>query len=213
MRASIVHLARRTSIMTAADSARRRDRVYKTVTLVLAGMLVLFSFLIAGRRARQVCCRWVLAIRFPAENLAGLTAETRSAIEAARAEALWRYGELIGVTSGHRSAARQASLFAETVRRTGSPQAARLLVLPPDESRHVGGTAIDVRPEEGARWLEEHGARYGLYRTYENEWWHFEYRPEGRPEILPHPGATRHGLTRTIPHSIVYRVGTGRCRS
>ena len=28
-----------------------------------------------------------------------------------------------------------------------------------------------------------------LYRVYDNEWWHFEYRPSGRPARLPHPGA------------------------
>ncbi|MEV7009160.1 hypothetical protein [Streptosporangium sp. NPDC051022] len=56
---------------------------------------------------------------------------------------------------------------------------------------HVKGVALDVRPREGARWLEEHGARYDLYRIYDNEWWHFEYRPDsgGRPpRRLPHPG-------------------------
>ena len=29
-----------------------------------------------------------------------------------------------------------------------------------------------------------------LYRIYDNEWWHFEYRPEGRPPRLPDPGAS-----------------------
>jgi hypothetical protein len=24
--------------------------------------------------------------------------------------------------------------------------------------------------------------------VYDNEWWHFEFRPEGRPQRLPHPG-------------------------
>jgi LAS superfamily LD-carboxypeptidase LdcB len=101
---------------------------------------------------------------------------------------LWRNGELIGLTSGYRDAAEQARLFAETVSRTGSREAARRWTLPPDESRHVAGTALDVRPAEGARWLERYGARHDLYRVYDNEWWHFEYRPGGRPERLPDPG-------------------------
>ena len=47
------------------------------------------------------------------------------------------------------------------------------------------GLALDVRPTEGARWLEQHGGRYGLYRIYDNEWWHFEYRTV-EPVRLPH---------------------------
>jgi hypothetical protein len=50
-------------------------------------------------------------------------------------------------------------------------------VLPPEESCHVKGIAMDVRPSEGACWLEDNGGRYHLYRIYDNEWWHFEYRP------------------------------------
>ncbi|WP_433609370.1 D-alanyl-D-alanine carboxypeptidase family protein [Dactylosporangium sp. CA-139114] len=138
--------------------------------------------------ARHRACQWALAARFPAENLAGLTGATRAAFEAARAEALWRHGELIGLTSGYRDPVEQARLFAAAVARDGSVAAAWRRVLPPHASRHVAGTALDVRPTEGARWLERHGDRHGLYRTYDNEWWHFEYRPDGRPVRLPHPG-------------------------
>jgi D-alanyl-D-alanine dipeptidase len=80
-------------------------------------------------------------------------------------------------------------MFDEEVRRSGSPASARMLVLPPAKSSHVRGIALDVRPHEGAHWLEEHGARYHLYRMYDNEWWHFEYRPHGgRPPRRLHPG-------------------------
>ncbi len=34
--------------------------------------------------------------------------------------------------------------------------------------------AIDVGPCEGAAWLEANGNRWGLCRTYDNEWRHFE---------------------------------------
>jgi hypothetical protein len=34
---------------------------------------------------------------------------------------------------------------------------------------------MDIRPYGGARWLERHGYRYGLRRTVDHEWWHFEY--------------------------------------
>jgi hypothetical protein len=43
------------------------------------------------------------------------------------------------------------------------------------------------------------GRHHHLYRTYANEWWHFEYQPHthSAPPRLPHPGA----ISRT-PHSI-----------
>jgi D-alanyl-D-alanine dipeptidase len=37
---------------------------------------------------------------------------------------------------------------------------------------------MDIRPFGGARWLDRHGDEYGLYRTFDNEWWHFEYLGE-----------------------------------
>lgn len=169
---------------------RRRDRLYRLVTRLLSIALLPVAFVVAPHRARHVACQWALAARFPAENLDGLTPATRAAFEAARAEALWRHGELIGLTDGYRDARVQARLFAETVRRAGSPGLAMKWTLPPHESRHVTGTALDVRPVEGARWLERHGARHHLYRVYDNEWWHFEYRPDARPSRLPHPRAS-----------------------
>jgi D-alanyl-D-alanine carboxypeptidase len=158
-------------------TTRRRDHLYRLVTRLLSVALV------------QVACQWALAARFPAENLDGLTPATRAAFEAARTEALWRHGELIGLTDGYRDPQAQARLFDDAVRRTGSPTLATYWTLPPHQSSHVAGTALDVRPVEGARWLERHGSRHHLYRVYDNEWWHFEYRPGGRPPRLPHPGA------------------------
>jgi len=170
-------------------TARRRDRLYRLVTRLLSVALLPLAFVVAPLRARHVACQWALAARFPAEDLDGLTPATRAAFEAARAEALWRHGELIGLTDGYRDAYAQARLFADMVRRAGSPGLAMRWALPPHESRHVAGTALDVRPVEGARWLERYGSRHHLYRVYDNEWWHFEYRPGGRPPRLPHPGA------------------------
>ena len=169
---------------------RRRDRLYRLITRLLAVALLPAAFAVAPRRARHVACQWALAARFPAENLDGLTPATLAAFEAARAEALWRYGVLIGLTDGYRDARAQARLLADTVRRTGSLSLALQWTLPPHESRHVLGTALDVRPIEGARWLERYGFRYHLYQVYDNEWWHFEYRPDGRPARLPHPNAS-----------------------
>lgn len=172
-----------------ASPDRLRDRVFWAVTRVLAMVLLPVAALRAPGYARHVACQWALAARFPAEDLSGLTWAARAAFTAARTDAFWRDGCLVGLTSGHRDAAEQHRLFTEEVRRTGSPRAARMRVLPPSESGHVKGIAMDVRPTEGARWLEEHGGRYHLHRIYDNEWWHFEYRTEV-PDRLPYPGAT-----------------------
>jgi hypothetical protein len=172
---------------------RPRDRLFATVTLVLAVLLLPVALARHPGRARELACRWALRMRFPAEDLTGLTDGAMAAFTAARTEALWRHGQLIGLTSGYRDPLVQQRLFDEEVRRSGSPASARMLVLPPAESSHVKGIALDVRPLEGARWLEEHGARYDLYRTYDNEWWHFEHRPDSGgtpPRRRPHPGAT-----------------------
>ena len=177
---------------------RRRDRLYRLVTWLLSVALLPLAFVVAPRRARHVACQWALAARFPAENLDGLTPATRAAFEAARTDALWRHGELIGLTAGYRDAYAQARLFADAVRQAGSPGLARTWTLPPQESRHVAGTALDVRPVEGARWLERHGAHHHLYRVYDNEWWHFEYWPGGRPPRLPHPGASITSITQGL---------------
>lgn len=176
--------------MNESRMRRCRDRVFAMVTVSLAVLLLPVAFLSRPGRARELACAWALRLRFPAEDLTGLTPRARAAFDSARTDALWRHGRLLGLTSGHREPSVQQRLFDEEVRRSGSPASARLLVLPPGESSHVKGVALDVRPKQGARWLEEHGARYDLYRTYDNEWWHFEYRPGGvPPRRLPYPGA------------------------
>ncbi|REH55938.1 D-alanyl-D-alanine carboxypeptidase-like protein [Kutzneria buriramensis] len=173
---------------------RRRDHAYRHLTVVVAVLLLPLAALVTGGgRVRERACEWAFRVRYPFEDLSGLTPGTRAAFIAARCAALWHDAELIGLTSGHRMYAEQHELFLEAVRSYGSERAARQWVLPPEESSHVRGRALDVRPTEGARWLERHGGRFGLYRTYANEWWHFEYWPEYRgtgkqPPMRPTPG-------------------------
>jgi LAS superfamily LD-carboxypeptidase LdcB len=151
----------------------------------LARCLLPVAHLTAPGHARHVACQWALGVRFPAEDLRGLTPAAYAAFTTAWTEAFWRDGQMIGLTSGHRDAAVQHRIYLADLQRPGPPQA-----LHPAESSHVRGIAMDVRPREGARWLEENGARYNLYRTYDNEWWHFEHRLH-RPQRLPYPGAVR----------------------
>ncbi len=81
------------------------------------------------------------------------------------------------ITSGFRSEDRQATLFAQAIKKYGSETEAAKWVLPARFSHHPHGLAIDVNyPGDpiGAKWLEDNGARFGLCRVYANEWWHFE---------------------------------------
>jgi LAS superfamily LD-carboxypeptidase LdcB len=122
-------------------------------------------------------------------NVKRLQPRLKQALASAQEDAA-EAGLTILVNSGWRSAEHQAQLYQEAIAKYGSPEKARRWVLPPGESRHVTGEAIDVGPAAAAAWLEANGARYGLCRIYANEPWHFELRtvtPEGTcPALLPH---------------------------
>ena len=79
------------------------------------------------------------------------------------------------IRSAWRSEQWQQILFDRAVAKYGSRAEASKWVLPPVESAHVKGYAVDVHPQAAATWLQAHGAAYGICRTYDNEWWHFEY--------------------------------------
>ncbi|WP_083885151.1 M15 family metallopeptidase [Nocardia thailandica] len=83
-------------------------------------------------------------------------------------------GVPLSITSGYRSPEQQDALWQDGLATYGSPEEARRWVLPPQESTHVSGHAVDVGPQVGAAWLEANGNRWGLCRTFDNEWWHFE---------------------------------------
>jgi hypothetical protein len=108
-----------------------------------------------------------------AGNTQDLQPVVRRAVERAIAAAA-ADGVELRVTSGWRSAAHQQELYDAAIEKYGSPAKARRWVLPPDESEHVKGGAVDVGPTTGATWLEENGERFGLCRRYDNEPWHFE---------------------------------------
>jgi D-alanyl-D-alanine carboxypeptidase len=86
-------------------------------------------------------------------------------------------GVHIEITSGFRSIERQRYLFNRALVKYGSYLNAARWVAPPEISRHPLGLAIDVNypndPEE-VKWLERNGFKFGLCRTFKNEWWHFE---------------------------------------
>lgn len=93
----------------------------------------------------------------------------RQAASGARAD-----GITLRVNGGWRSARYQRELLRRAVRTYGSVEAARQYVLPPAESSHVTGEAVDVGPTDAASWLSRYGSEYGLCQIYANEPWHFE---------------------------------------
>jgi D-alanyl-D-alanine carboxypeptidase len=121
----------------------------------------------------------------------GMTREMRARLRRALAAARDAGVELT-VTSGWRSAERQQRLFDQAVARYGSRDKASRWVLPPADSEHVKGRAVDVGGPAGMAWLEENGWRFGLCRRYDNEPWHFE--PLTRPGYAC-PPRQRHAVT------------------
>lgn len=113
-----------------------------------------------------------------------LTPAMARAVRRATREAA-RSGIFLEVTSGWRSRQHQADLFDAAVAKYGSERSAGRWVLPPGQSEHERGRAIDVGPAEAAAWLEEHGARFGLCRRYDNEPWHFELLARARGSTCP----------------------------
>jgi D-alanyl-D-alanine carboxypeptidase len=107
----------------------------------------------------------------------GLKPSLVTALARARAVAA-RAGLPLVVNSGFRTWARQQQMYDAAVRRYGSDRAARHWVLPPQESTHVRGLAVDLGPPAAAAWLTVRGAQFGLCRAYADEAWHFEYRPD-----------------------------------
>jgi hypothetical protein len=97
-------------------------------------------------------------------------------------------GVSLEITSGLRSVAEQERLVAEARERYGSEEGVHRWVAPPEASSHVQGRAIDVGATEGAYWLQQHGAAFGLCPVFANEVWHFEatIEPGGTcPPVVP----------------------------
>jgi hypothetical protein len=142
----------------------RRRLVAALALVVLVAGLALGAWALVGHR---------LAAAAPTPEATALSDELQRRFDEA-AQAAAAEGVELRITSGWRSADEQRSLIAEAVATYGSAAEAHRYVLPPERSAHVQGLAIDVGPPAGAAWLDEHGAAFGLCRTYANEAWHFE---------------------------------------
>jgi D-alanyl-D-alanine carboxypeptidase len=98
-------------------------------------------------------------------------------------------GVAFSVNSGWRSPAYQRQLLREAVAQYGSEEEAARWVSTAETSLHVAGQAVDIGPADAAAWLSRHGADYGLCRTYRNEPWHYELRPDAVDDGCPTPYA------------------------
>lgn len=124
------------------------------------------------------------------QKFSGMTRATQQAFLNAQ-KAAQATGLSFILNSGYRSATYQQRIFDCWVHELGSPQAARQYALPPSESAHVQGYAMDIAPPAAASWLQSTKGQYGLCRRYADETWHFEYqlryKTQGCPTLLPHP--------------------------
>ncbi|MBV1856674.1 M15 family metallopeptidase [Catellatospora tritici] len=122
--------------------------------------------------------------------VANLDPALRAAIQQAATDAR-RDGVRIMINSGWRSGRYQQHLLDDAIASYGPSEADRR-VNGPDRSTHVTGKAVDAGPPVADRWLQRHGAAYGLCQVYANEIWHYELttRP-GRscPPQLPDASA------------------------
>lgn len=118
-----------------------------------------------------------------------LVGGARTAYQQAK-QAMAAEGITMTLTSGKRSYEHQRDLFEKEVREKGSTAAARMRVLPPDESSHVDGNAIDINVA-AQPWMKSKGRQFGWCQIYANEPWHFEYQASYKtgscPALKPHP--------------------------
>ena len=121
-------------------------------------------------------------------GVARLDADLLAALRRAAAAAAHEGVDIV-VNSGWRSAEYQEHLLEEAIAEHGSREEAARWVSTPSTSLHVSGDAVDVGPAEATAWLSEHGADYGLCRTYRNEPWHYELRPDAADAGCPQPYA------------------------
>lgn len=85
-------------------------------------------------------------------------------------------GGKVKINSGYRSPERQAQLYAQAVKKYGSPEKARKWAAPPGKSNHNHGLAADLGYADAATkaWVHANAAKYGLVFPLAHEPWHIE---------------------------------------
>ncbi|GGE23477.1 hypothetical protein GCM10011390_48610 [Aureimonas endophytica] len=117
------------------------------------------------------------------DSFTGMRPEFASGLEAMLRAAPPEIAEGLQVSSGYRSPERQAELWADALRKYGSPAEARKWVAPPGRSGHNHGHAADLSfngkrlddaPANVREWVHQNAARFGLAFPLGNEAWHVE---------------------------------------
>jgi Transglycosylase SLT domain/D-alanyl-D-alanine carboxypeptidase/Putative Flp pilus-assembly TadE/G-like len=103
--------------------------------------------------------------------------ETAAAFDRMAAAARREAGLYLSVSSGFRSDAEQARLFAANP----NPK----WVAPPGTSLHRYGTELDLGPPAAYAWLEQNCRRFGFIHRYAWEPWHFGLGPNPRDREHP----------------------------
>lgn len=87
-----------------------------------------------------------------------------------------KQGHGVTIKSHIRSTERQAQLWADALKKHGSPEKARKWVAPPGRSNHEKGLAADLGFSSPAAkaWIHEVAPKYGLNFPLSNEPWHIE---------------------------------------
>lgn len=82
----------------------------------------------------------------------------------------------VTINSGYRSVERQAELWADALRKYGSPEAARKWVAPPGRSQHNKGNAADLgfANDRAQQWVHQNAEQFGLRFRMSHEDWHIE---------------------------------------
>lgn len=98
------------------------------------------------------------------------------AFQSALSKMIKESGGKLKINSGYRSVTRQAQLYAQALKKYGSPEAARKWVAPPGHSNHNKGLAADLgfTTPDAVSWAHQNAARYGLVFPLANENWHIE---------------------------------------
>ncbi len=103
--------------------------------------------------------------------------DVAAAFDAMAAAARREAGLQLSVTSGFRSDAEQARLFAQNP----NPR----WVAPPGTSLHRYGTELDLGPPAAYAWLKQHAGRFGFIHRYAWEPWHYGFGANPRDRAHP----------------------------
>jgi zinc D-Ala-D-Ala carboxypeptidase len=178
------------SVSESAQAARRSTTLALRVALVVANLALLGVFVQQSLASSPVTATNDSQHRALGESsgyvsdgvtvfdedipaVANLDPELLGALRKAGTEA----GVTFFVNSGWRSPQYQEQLLREAVSEYGSKKEAARWVATPDTSPHVSGQAVDIGHSDATAWLSRHGGQYGLCQIYDNEPWHYEFRP------------------------------------